>query len=66
MGKGGGRNHVKIIRLGKGKSWSVAVKSSCNPIHDFDHLLEIRGAVRLEPGGLAVPLIGFCKAEAAS
>lgn len=49
--------YVKIIHMGKGKSWSVAVNPSCNPIHDFDHLLERRGAVRLEFGGLVVPLI---------
>lgn len=54
----GGEEHVKIIHMGKGKS--------CNPIHDFDHLLERRGAMRLELGGLAVPLTGFRKAEAAS
>lgn len=62
----GGEEHVKIIHMGKGKSWSVAIEPSCNPIHDFDHLLERRGAMRLELGGLAVPLTGFRKAEAAS
>lgn len=50
--------HVKIIHMGKGKSWSVAIEPSCNPIHDFDNLLERRGAMRLELGGLAVPLTG--------
>jgi hypothetical protein len=62
----GEEEHIKIIHMGKGRSWSVAVKPSCNPIHDFDHLLERRGAKRLELGGLAVPLIGFRKAEVAS
>lgn len=61
---GGGRGeeeHVKIVHMGKGKPPSVAV---CSLVHDFDHLLERRGAI--QPGGLAVPLTGFSKAEAVS
>lgn len=57
-GKGGEEEHVKIVDMGKGKSWSVAVKPSCSPIHDVDHLLERRGPMRLEPRGLAVPPTG--------
>lgn len=49
----------KIVHMGKGKSWSVAVKPSVTPFMILTTWLERRGAVRLRPRGLAVPLTGF-------
>lgn len=57
---------VKIVHMGKGKTWSLAVKSSVTPFMILTTWLERRGAMRPKPGGLAVPLTAFPKAEVVS
>lgn len=58
----GDEEHIKVVHMGKGKSWSVV---SVNLFMILTIWLE-RSAMRPKLGGLALPLTGFPKAEVVS